>query len=51
MAAVASNKQLSDQDRARIIEKARVELPDLDKKFKKAVSNLERISEGLRPKD
>lgn len=50
MGAVAANHTLSDQERRKLVEKARGELPELDKQFKKAVTNLERISEGLRPK-
>jgi len=50
MAATANPKQLSDEERDRIIEKARRELPDRDRRFKNAMTNLERISRGLRPK-
>lgn len=49
--AAAEAKQATDlQERRKLVEKARGELPELDKRFKKAVTNLERISEGLRPK-
>jgi hypothetical protein len=45
------NRKLSEQERQEVIEKARRDLPELDKQFKKAVGNLERISEGRRPRD
>lgn len=48
--AIASHKQLSDEERARIIERARQELPERDKRFKEAMAGLNRISQGLRPK-
>jgi uncharacterized membrane protein YukC len=48
--ATKKSTELSDKERQEIIEKAQSELPDLDKRFKKAVDNLERISEGLRPR-
>jgi len=50
MAATATHKPLSDAERDRIIEKARRELPELDRRFKKAMTNLDRISRGLRAK-
>jgi hypothetical protein len=52
MEAAAKNnqEQLSEEERKEIIERAQRELPDLDKKFEQAVDNLERISEGLRPR-
>lgn len=48
--AIASHKQLSDEERARIIKRARQELPERDKRFKEAMAGLNRISQGLRPK-
>lgn len=48
--AIASHKQLSDEERARIIKRARQELPERDKRFKEAMISLKRISQGLRPK-
>lgn len=50
MAATAHPKQLSDEEREKIVEQARRELPELDRRFKKAMTNLNRISRGLRPK-
>jgi ribosomal protein L29 len=50
MAATAHPKQLSEEEREKIIEQARRELPELDRRFKKAMTNLNRISRGLRPK-
>jgi hypothetical protein len=50
MEPVAATQKLSEEERARILEKARSELPELDRRYKKAATNLERISRGLRPK-
>jgi hypothetical protein len=43
-------RQLSEQERARIIERARRELPERDRRFKEAMAGLNRISRGLPPK-
>lgn len=45
-----AKQELSEEERARIIKKARKELPELDRRYKKAVGNLNRISRGLSPK-
>ena len=50
MGATAASHKLSDGERAKILEQARRELSSLDEQFKKAMTNLERISMGLRPK-
>ncbi|HEY5815381.1 MAG TPA: hypothetical protein VIS95_03470 [Solirubrobacterales bacterium] len=46
----AANKPLSDEERARIIELGRRQLPELDRRYKKAIENLRRLSQGLPPK-
>jgi hypothetical protein len=46
----AAHKPLSDEERARIIELGRRQLPELDRRYKKAIENLNRISRGLRPR-
>lgn len=43
-------EKLSEEERERILERARRELPELDRRYKKVISNLDRISRGLRPK-
>lgn len=48
MIATATHRKLSEEERDRIIEQARRELPELDRRFKKAMTNLNRISRGLR---
>jgi hypothetical protein len=45
-----TRRKLSEEERERILEQARRELPELDRRYKKAISNLNRISRGLRPK-
>lgn len=46
--AVASNS-LSELKKAKIVERARKELPELDRRYEKAIGNLQRISSGQRP--
>jgi hypothetical protein len=48
MAAIA-HKKLSEQEKEKILERARRELPDLDRRYRKAIGNLERIATGRRP--
>jgi len=50
MEPVPANGKLSDEERERILEQMRRELPELDRRYEKAISNLDRISRGLRPK-
>jgi hypothetical protein len=50
MEPVAAKGKLSEEERERILEQARRELPELDRRYKKAATNLDRISRGLRPK-
>jgi hypothetical protein len=47
--AAAARKELSSEERDRILEQARREMPELDRRYKKAIANLDRISRGLRP--
>ena len=49
MESSVAKKKLSEDERDRIIKQARSELPELDRRYKKAVHNLARISRGLRP--
>jgi hypothetical protein len=42
---------LSPEERQEIIEKAKDELPALSEQAEKAIKNLQRISEGLRPRE
>lgn len=42
--------KLSEKERERIVERMRRELPELDRRYEKAIANLNRISRGLRPK-
>jgi len=46
----ASSRQLTDEQRAAIMERARRQLPELDRRFKEAIANLDRISRGQRPR-
>jgi hypothetical protein len=50
MEPVATKGKLSEEERERILEQMRRELPELDRRYEKAISNLDRISRGLRPK-
>lgn len=50
MGPAATKATLSEKERERILEQARRELPELDRRYKKAITNLDRISRGLRPK-
>ena len=43
-------RELSDEEREWVLELARRELPELDRRYKKAMTNLNRIARGLRPK-
>lgn len=49
MEAAVSKPKLSDEERDRLLKKVSKELPQLDRRYEKAVSNLERIAEGRRP--
>jgi hypothetical protein len=40
----------SEEERERILEQMRRELPKLDRRYEKAIANLNRISRGLRAK-
>jgi polyhydroxyalkanoate synthesis regulator phasin len=42
--------KLSEEERERLLEQMRRELPELDRRYEKAIANLNRISRGLRPK-
>jgi hypothetical protein len=46
-----NEKELSEQEREQVIEKAKSELPALSEQADKAIKNLERISTGLRPRE
>lgn len=48
MESPAAKKKLSEQERERILEQARRELPELDYRYKRAVAKLGRISRGER---
>jgi len=48
--AVTTKGKLSEEERERIVERMRRELPELDRRYEKAITNLNRISRGLRPK-
>lgn len=50
MEPAATKRELSEKERERIVEQMRRELPELDRRYKKAITNLDRISRGLRPK-
>lgn len=41
-------KNLDEIKKAKIVERARKELPDLDRRYEKAIGNLQRISSGQR---
>src|SRR6185437_10320566 len=43
----AAYKPLSDEERARLIELGRRQLPELDRRAEKAMENLRRIAQGL----
>jgi hypothetical protein len=43
----AAYKPLSDEERARLIELGRRQLPELDRRYAKAIENLRRIARGL----
>lgn len=46
MASDASKYELSDEQRAKLIEKARRELPERDRRFKEAMEGLRRFAYG-----
>jgi hypothetical protein len=46
----AADRELSEEEREWVLELARRELPELDRRYKKAMTNLNRIARGLRPK-
>ena len=46
----AAKRELSEEEREPILERARRELPELDRRYQKAITNLDRISRGLRPR-
>lgn len=46
---IAAERELSQEERERVLERARRELPELDRRYKRAIANLNRISRGLRP--
>lgn len=50
MELAATKGKLSEEERERIVERMRRELPELDRRYEKAIANLNRISRGLRPK-
>ncbi|HEY8502053.1 MAG TPA: hypothetical protein VIL21_05160 [Solirubrobacterales bacterium] len=50
MESSVAKQEPTEEQRARIIKQARKELPELDRRYKKAVDNLNRISRGLSPK-
>jgi hypothetical protein len=39
--------ELSEEEQQRIIERARRQLPELDRRYEKAIENLRRIGHGL----
>jgi hypothetical protein len=39
--------ELSEEEQQRIIEQARRQLPELDRRYEKAIENLRRIGQGL----
>jgi hypothetical protein len=49
MEASTTKPALSAEERKRILKKASEELPQLDRRYKKAVTNLGRIAEGRHP--
>jgi hypothetical protein len=44
----APSKNLSELKKAKIVARARKELPELDRRYEKAIGNLQRISSGQR---
>lgn len=50
MEPTATREKLSEKERERILEQTRQRLPELDRRYEKAITNLNRISRGLRPK-
>ena len=42
--------ELTDEERERIIERARRNMPELDRRFEQAMENLRRIAEGRPPR-
>lgn len=50
MEPAATKGKLSEEERERILEQMRQRLPELDRRYEKAIANLNRISRGLRPK-
>jgi hypothetical protein len=49
MEASTAKPALSAAERKRLLKKASEELPQLDRRYEKALSNLGRIAEGRRP--
>lgn len=47
MASAASKYELTDEARAKIIEKARRELPERDRRYQEAIEGLRRVARGL----
>jgi hypothetical protein len=47
MASAASKYELTDEERAKIIEKARRELPERDRRYREAIEGLRRVARGL----
>jgi hypothetical protein len=47
MASTASKYELTDEQRAKIIEKARRELPERDRRYREAIEGLRRVARGL----
>jgi hypothetical protein len=47
MASTTARYELTDAKRAEIIEKARRELPERDRRYKEAIEGLRRIAKGL----
>jgi len=47
MASTASKYELTDDERAKIIERARRELPGRDRRYKEAIEGLRRVARGL----
>lgn len=47
--AMPSKNGLSDLQKAKIVQRAQRELPELDRRYEKALGNLIRISGGQRP--
>ena len=47
---LVAERELSEEEREWVLELARRELPELDRRYKKAMTNLNRIARGLRPR-